>query len=264
MFRKNLKYILIVAVLVVVIFASLHGADNPAKSILLGVSSPFLKTFRIFSGGVSGFFDFIGSIGDLKNENERLIGENQKLTADNNRLQDAGKENDILRRQLELAPRKDFDLEAVYIIGQDPQGLGNYFIVDKGANVGIRTGMPAIVSDGILIGKVSDVYANTAKIRLMTDPGSAINAETLDSGTKGIVRGEYGLGLKMDMMSQSDVLNEGDAVITSGLGGELPKGLTIGKISQIGQSADKLFQEAAIVPAVDSSGLRVVFLVKGW
>jgi cell shape-determining protein MreC len=53
-------------------------------------------------------------------------------------------------------------------------------------------------------------------------------------------------------------------VISSGLGGELPRGLTIGKISQVGQSVDKLFQQAAIVPAVDYSDLRVVFVIKGW
>jgi len=262
--RKNLKYLLIVFILLVVIFVSFHGADKPVKRIFFGISSPFLKTFRIFSGGVSGFFDFLGSIGNLKNESEKLLKENGELIAENNRLKDTEKENQTLRQQLDLAPRKNFDLEASFVIAQDPQGQRNYFIIDKGENTGIRTGMPAVVSKGIMVGRVSESYPDTAKIMLVTDPSSVINAEVLDSGARGIVKGEYGLGLKMDMVSQTDVLNEGDSVITSGLGGEIPRGLTIGKISQVGQSANKLFQEASIVPMANFSDLRVIFVVKGF
>jgi rod shape-determining protein MreC len=217
---------------------------------------------RIFSGGASGFFQFMGSIGDLKNENEKLIGENQSLLAQNNRLKDAENENQSLRQQLSLAPRKNFDLESSFIIAQDPQGLGNYFLIDKGENSGIKTGMAAIVSDGILVGQVTDAYSSSAKVTLITDPTSAINAEVQNSGAKGIVNGEYGLGLQMGMISQAEVLSEGDTVIASGLGGKIPRGLTIGKIGRIGQSPDKLFQTASVVPAIDVSDLRTVFIIK--
>jgi len=261
-FRKNIKHIVVVFVLLAVIFISFRFGDNPVKGFVLGVSSPFLKTFRIFSGGISGFFDFLGSIGELKKENEKLISENQSLLVENNFLKGAEKENISLRQQLDLAPRKNFDLEASFVIGQDPQGFGNYLLIDKGEDVGIRVGMPAIISDGILVGRVSEAHKNTSKITLITDPESVINAESQETRTKGIVRGEYGLGLKMDMISQADIINDGDAVVTSGLGGEVPRGLTIGKISGISQSADKLFQEASIIPAADFSSLRVVFIIK--
>jgi len=260
--QKNIKYLVIVFILLVVIFASLRSANNPVKGAILTVSSPFLKTFRIFSGGASGFFEFMGSIGDLKNENEKLVGENQSLLAQNNRLKDAEKENQILREQMNLAPRNNFDLEASFVIAQDPQGLGNYFLIDKGENFGIKTGMVAIVSSGILVGQVTEVYSSSAKVTLITDPSSAINAEVQNSGAKGIVNGEYGLGLKMGMIPQTEVLSEGDTVITSGLGGKIPRGLTIGKIGQVGQSPDKLFQMASVVPAVDVSDLRTLFIIK--
>lgn len=260
--RKNIKYLLIAGVLIVVIFASLRSANNPARGVILSVSSPFLKTFRIFSGGVSGFFEFMGSIGDLKSENEKLVEENQSLLAQNNRFKDAEKENQDLRKQLDLAPRSEFDLESSFVISQDPQGLGNFFLIDKGENAGIKTGMAAIISNGILVGQITESYANTAKVTLITDPSSAINAEVQKTGAKGIVNGEYGLGLRMGMISQKEVLSEGDTVIASGLGGKIPRGLTIGKIGQIGQSPDKLFQVASVVPAIDVSGLRTVFIIK--
>ena len=259
--RKNIKFLSIVFVLLILIFVSFRGADNPLKGFVLRVSSPFLKTFRIFSGGISDIFGFLGSIGELKNENESLIRENQGLLAENARFKDIEKENGVLREEFKLAPKNKFDLEASFVIAQDPQGLGKYIIVDKGSNKGIRAGMSAIVSSGILIGRVTDVYSSTAKITLITDPASAINAEVQDSGSKGIVNGEYGLGIRMNMISQAQEIKEGDRVVTSGLGGEMPRGLVIGNISRIDQSRDRLFQEASILPEANLSDLRIVFLV---
>ncbi|MCX6763090.1 MAG: rod shape-determining protein MreC [Candidatus Moranbacteria bacterium] len=260
--RKNIKFLSIVFILLILIFVSFRGADNPLKGFVLSVSSPFLKTFRIFSGGMSDFFNFLGTIGDLKDENGKMIQKNQELLAENARLKDIEKENGILREEFGLAPKNKFDLEASFVVAQDPQGLGNYIIVDKGSNKGIKTGMPAVISDGILIGRVTDVYSNTAKITLITDPASAINAEVQDSSSKGIVNGEYGLGIKMNMISQAQEIKEGDLVVTSGLGGEMPRGLVIGKISRINQSKDKLFQEASVLPEANFSDLRIIFVVK--
>lgn len=262
--RKNLKFLSIVIILIIVIFVSSRGADNPVKGFALTITSPFLKTFRIFSGGAAGFFDFLGSIGDLKRENEKLTKENQELIAQNARLKDTEGENEILRKEIKLAPREKYNLEASFIIAQDPGGQGNRFLIDKGEKSGISENMPVIVSGGILVGKVSEVFSSTARISTVTDQSSAVNAEVTDSRAKGIVRGTFGLGLMLDMISQADVVKEGDGVITSGLGGEMPRGLLIGKIGQVGQSQDKLFQQATILSPVDFSGLRLVFMVKSW
>lgn len=251
-----------IILLVAIIFISSRGADNPVKGILLGASSPFLKTFRIFAGGFQGLFHFLGSIGDLKNENQDLLEENRRLLAEGARLKDVEKENETLRKELGLVPKGRYEFEASFVIAQDPQGLGNFFIIDKGKNKDIRTGMPVVVSNGILIGKIAEVYPNSAKVLLLTDQNSSINAEVTDSGARGIIKGVYGLGIMMDMISQAEVIKEGDEVITSGLSNETPRGLYIGKIGQVGQSSDKLFQQSDIILPVDLSALRVVFVIK--
>jgi len=76
------------------------------------------------------------------------------------------------------------------------------------------------------------------------------------------VGGVYGLGIVMDMVAQVDALNEGDMVITSGLGGNIPKGLLIGKIQEINISSDKLFQQAIVMPRVRYQSLDTVFVIK--
>ena len=253
-----------IILLIIIIFISVRGADNPLKGFLLRMESPFLKTSRIFSGGTEDFFHFLGSIGELKSENEKLLQENGGLLAKNALLKDTESENKLLRQELSLLPRKNYDLEGSFVITQDPQGLGNYLLIDKGKNNDLKAGMPIIISNGILAGKITDVYPTSAKVALISGKNSAVNAEIEDSGAKGIVRGAYGLGLVMDMISQSEVVKEGDTVITSGLGGDMPRGLYVGKIKEAGQSADKLFQQASLTSPVDFSSLRVVFAVKGF
>jgi rod shape-determining protein MreC len=259
---KNKKLYFVVIVLLIIVFTFSRGADNPVKGSVLYLTSPFLKTFRIFSGGIQGFFHFLGTIGDLKTENEKLLGENRELEAKIALLKDIENENRLLREQMDLLPRKEYSLESSFVIAQDPLGQGNYLFIDKGEGSGIKAGMPAIVSRGILVGKVTEVYPNSAKVVLINEKNSAVNCETEDTGAKGIVKGAYGLGLVMDMISQSEVVKEGDVVITSGLGGNIPRGLYIGKVKEVGQSADKLFQQASIIAPVDFSSLRIVSIIK--
>ncbi len=262
--KKNTKIILTIVMLVVIIFVSARGGSNPVKGAVLGVSSPFLKTFRVFSGGAAGFFGFLGSIGDLKEENENLIKENQEIMAENIRLKDVKKENEKLRSELDLLPREKYDLEASFIIAQDQRNPGSRMIIDKGKDNGLKPGLPLVVSKSTLVGRISEVFSSTAIISLVTDPSSAVNAEVSDSGAKGILKGEYGTGLKLDMISQSEIVKEGDSVITSGLGEGMPRGLFIGKVDKVFQSEDKLFQQATILPAANLSDLRVVFAIKNF
>lgn len=262
--KKTWKFFFTIILLLAVIFISSRGADNPVKGFVLTLASPFLKTFRIFSGGTAGFLDFLGSIGNLKTENENLVRENMELLAENVRLKDIDAQNQELRRELDLLPRRKFELEASFVIAQDPREPGSSILIDKGESSGLKEGMPLIVANGILVGKISQAYPSAAKAVLLTDPASAVNAEIQDSGAKGIAKGEYGLGLKMDMVSQTEVIKEGDIVMTSGLGGEMPRGLLVGKIDKVFQSEDKLFQQATIIPAADVSDLKVVFAIKNF
>jgi rod shape-determining protein MreC len=198
----------------------------------------------------------------MQEDNEKLLLENNRLLARNISLQEMKNENDVLREQLRLLPRDKFDLEASFVIGQDPQGLGNWLTIGKGSRDGIAIGMPVIVSEGILVGRIDEVGPNYSRVNLITNTTSAINALDLETSAKGLLRGSYALGIMMDMISQGDVINNGDRVITSGLGGELPRGLLIGNIQEVGVSVDKLFQQAVVVPAVKYRDLDMVFVIR--
>jgi len=259
---KLIKLIIVVGICFLLIFLNPKGFFNPVRGFFLRVAYPFQKVFYLSSHKVSSTFTFLSSISDLKKENNDLIKENNHLAGMVALLSSEKKENESLREQLNLVPRDKFDLESAFVIGQDMHGLGSWLLIDKGRSSGIDVDMPVIVFDGILVGKVVEVYGNTAKINLLTDSSSSINVLDLETGSKGIIKGEYGLGIVMDMVSQSDVINTGDTVVTSGLGSNMPKGFLLGKIQEVRATQDKLFQQALVMPRVKYSKLDVVFVVK--
>lgn len=250
------------AACVLLIFFNPKGIFDPVRNIFLEISAPFQKTFYIFGRGIEETFSFLGSIGELKNENADLAKENNSLAAEVASLQQAKNENETLREQLNLAPRNKFNLEASFVSGQDPQNLGSWLMIDKGSADGIQAGMSVIVSDGILVGKIAETGYHNSKVSLLTDSGSAVNVSDLETGAKGIIHGTYGLGIVMDMVAQTDILNENDTVITSGLGGDVPRGLLVGKIQETKLSPDKLFQQAVVIPRARYQKLDLVFVIK--
>lgn len=262
-FTKKLSIFLIIFLICSIIIAiNPKGLFSPLKIFIFKVSYPFQKTFYLTGNATGRYWNFLTSFADVKKENEKLIKENYILQGELNNWKEQKRENEVLRSQLGLAPRDKFELEASFIIGQDIQGSGSWIMLDKGSNNGIRVGMPVIFSQGILVGKVEEVFSDSSKVFLLSHAESNINAIDLETGAKGILRGEYGLGLILDMVSQKEVLNVGDTVVTSGLGGNLPKGLSLGRIQEIHSSTDKLFQQAIINPIVKAHSLEVVFVIK--
>lgn len=259
---KIIKLIAVMIVCLILIFLNPRGFFNPARGFFLIVSAPFQKVFYQAGGKIDETVYFLKSLAELKNENANLSKENNFLAAKIAELEQEKNENKILREQLDLLPRDKFNLVGGFVIGQDPQGSESWIIFDKGEKDGIAPGMPVIVFNGILVGKVDEVYSGSSKINLLTGSNSFVNAADVETGAKGIVRGEYGLGIIMDMVTQTDGLNEGDTVVTSGLGSNIPRGLLVGKIKEIKKSQDKLFQEASIIPRVKYSQLDIVFAIK--
>jgi rod shape-determining protein MreC len=255
--------VLVVAVCGLLIFLNPSNFFSPVRTIFLEIFSPFQKIAYLSSLKLERAREFIFSIGQIKKENEKLLKENQKLLSENAKLSDTKRQNDVLKEQLGLLPREKFALENAYVIGQDPNGFGNWIEISKGSGSGIGEGMPVIVSEGFLIGKIGEVQKNSSQVILTTNPRSIVNAMVSETGTKGIVRGEFGLGIIFDMILQTETVNPGDAVITSGIGKGVPRGIFIGNVRDVKLSSDRLFQQATVVSPVQFSKLEIVSVIKG-
>ena len=81
--------------------------------------------------------------------------------------------------------------------------------------------------------------------------------------TTGIVRGERGLSLKMELIPQNEVISGGDVIITSGLETGTPRGLVIGTIDSVIKESRSPFQTAIIRSPVNFGNLDYVLVIIG-
>jgi rod shape-determining protein MreC len=234
----------------------------PLRTSVATVTLPFQKIFSVTAFELGDIYRFFSSIGELKSENERLEKERLQLLVENARYADVSKENDELRKEIGLLPRDKFSLKAATVIGRDVSGMGNWISIDQGSLDGITNGMSVIVDKGVLIGRVVEIFPSNARVMLLSNPESLVSGIALDTEATGIVRGEYGLGFLFDMVLQTDTLTVGDSIMTSGLGGDVPRGLLIGTLQDVHLSNDRLFQQASVVSPVRFDRIRYVFVIQ--
>jgi rod shape-determining protein MreC len=260
--RKIFLVAVIVAVCGLLVFFIPVSFFSPARRAILVVAYPLEKILHFTALEIRDGKDLIFSIGKLKKDNNSLREENEIMTAQQVELDDLKKENDQLRKQLDLVPRQNFNLQSASVIGQDATGSNSWILIDQGRNAGLAKGMAVIVSKGNLVGRVDEIQDKTAKVNLVTHPESLINAEVSEGGARGIIRGEFGLGLLMDMVVSADQLEKGNKIFTSGIGGDIPRGFFIGTVKETYVTSDGLFKQATVIPAVEFSRLQFVFVVK--
>ena len=152
------------------------------------------------------------------------------------------------------------------MISQPSRAFDQTIVVSAGSDDGVAVDAPVVTADG-LVGTVTRVTANAARVRLLTDESSAVSALDLTTGAAGIVEhGQSGDSLVLSRVSKKEVVHEGDEIITAGTrSGELasryPKGITIGHVTFVGQLNTDLYLQVLVVSDVDFSALDSVLVL---
>lgn len=149
------------------------------------------------------------------------------------------------------------------VIGKDPSPFLKYVLIDQGSDQGIRAGMPVVTNKG-LVGKIEAVTASAARVKLITDSTSMINAIVVDVDAECMVSGSITGDVTIEMVSQDVNLEPGQIVQTSGLGGDFPSDFIIGQVLNVNQINNELFQSASILPAEDFNALQAVLVVSNF
>ncbi|MGR3714015.1 MAG: rod shape-determining protein MreC [Shimia sp.] len=103
-------------------------------------------------------------------------------------------------------------------------------LLNIGQRDGIVDGWAAM--DGVgLVGRISGVGHNTARVLLLTDTASRIPAVIQQSGQSALIVGDNSVAPLIDFVETPDLVRPGDRVVTSGDGGVFPGGLLIGQVA---------------------------------
>jgi rod shape-determining protein MreC len=253
----------------IVIGLAILGVTILAISGLLGriigsVASPLVDTQTWVSKRIQAFEDFLTVPRDvtiLQQENANLKNEISQLQAEVLILKQQVSETEILYALLDFArSRPENKYIAASVIGRDPSPFLNYIIIDHGSDDGIFKGMPVVTQQG-LVGRVDAVIATAARVQLITDPNSTVNVRLEKAKTDAQVSGTISGDLSLEMINLDVNLEQGDLVLTSGLGGSFPADVLLGQVLSIVRDNKSLFQQATIQPVVDFTTLRAVLVI---
>jgi rod shape-determining protein MreC len=234
---------------------------QPMKDLVAQVTSPIQEMLTSAMGKVSELRQLYVDMRACAAENEELQQMVDQLIIENVRLREAEIENVTLREQLNFKQASpSFELLSAQVIGRDPTNLAGYLIIDRGTEEGVAVGMPVLTDRG-LVGRVTETAPHSAKVLLITDPSSAVNALIQESRATGVVQGSVGQGLTMRYIQQTEEIKPGDLVLTSGLGGNFPTRLIIGQVTSVTKKDVELFQEAEVRPSVDFGRLEMVMVL---
>jgi rod shape-determining protein MreC len=271
MFKNKKKSILkYLAVIGLLIFLHYTKILLPIEKGIMHLVNPLAGGFYSFSSNIKVAYKDSLDKRDLQkiiNEQEETIKE---LTVENAKLSDLIEENDKLRHHLKFLESNDYDYVLANVISggiflsSDEEGTN--IIIDKGSDDGLISGLAALDSKGIMIGKILEVKAKTSKISLTTSGNCKLAATMLTdenrSGTSGVTEGDMGLTIKMQFVPQSENVKEGDIVISSGLEENIPHGLVIGKVIRVEKDSNEVWQSLVIESIAELDELRIVSLIK--
>jgi len=260
---KKYLYIgaLVVGIFLLAVADGRHYLDTP-KSFIITLTQPVTKPIVSAGKSVTNFFSFFGSVGSLSQKNKQLEEDVRNLKSQLASKGELENENSILRQEIGLLPRGQFNLVPAEVLFSDPSNLVQFVLINKGKKNGVSEGM-AVLASGILVGRVVEVSGDSSKVLLATDSTSAIPAMIQQTRVPGILKGQIGSSLLMDLIPQGEQIKPGDLVVTSGLGETFPKGILVGEIESVKAQENQPLQQAQVRTLLNFKKLEIVEIVIG-
>ncbi len=230
--------------------AAISEIQRPVQTVLV----------TTFSAIGSVWESYIGLVGlrDRYNELERRY---QNLEHDRAQMLELQEENARLRELLSAGEPIASSMLASRVIAFDPSNWIQAITIDKGSSDGVQVGMAAITYEGV-VGQVSAVGLTSAKVLLLTDHSSGVEAVLQGSRIRGIVEGAGRRSLRWRFVLEEDEVKPGDRLVTSGMDGIYPPGLFIGRVANVERNTAGMFQQIDVSPAVNMAKLEEVLLIK--
>ena len=182
------------------------------------------------------------------------------------RTQQLAEENTRLRALLDLKPALAVRSLPAEVLFEAADPYSRKVFIDRGTQHGVVAGAPVINDAGVL-GQVTQAYAMTAEVTLLSDKDAAIpvlNTRTQQRSAAfgGAVSGAAGGGMELRFMSGNADVQVGDLLQTSGLDGIYPPGLPVARVVAVERRVESGFARITLNPAANADGVRHVLVLE--
>lgn len=227
------------------------------KSFMFIITNPISFGLLQIDKNIRRQFYFLFQARLSAQENKALKEQISKLFAENAKLK-----RDLAQTESMLSQEKHLDPRNYNLIPARPIGISRYLKIDQGSSAGVKVAQ-AVVFNENLIGKVVAVSEKASNVALLTDPSSKVAAfsQGLEGKAKGILLGQFGVDLILDKILHEEKVNVGDLVYSEGTEENLPRGLILGRVTEVMERGNEVFKSAKVQNVFDIRDLELVFVI---
>lgn len=213
-------------------------------------------------------FIIVDNIGESLSTRTRLLAENEELRSQNlllkARLQKFSaleSENMRLRSLLDSSFNVGDKVLIAELLRVDLDPFTRQIVINKGSDNNIYIGQPLLDADGI-IGQIIHVSRYSSTAMLITDPSHALPIQMNNSGQRAIAVGT-GRPNELELLHipSNTRMQEGDLLVSSGLGGRFPAGYPVARVSSIENIPGQAYLHIIAEPSARLQRSREVLLV---
>lgn len=197
----------------------------------------------------------------LAKENEELRRETLILRARVAKMAALSAENARLRQLLNSSSHLDDSVLIAELIAVAPDPLRHVVVINKGRDADVYVGQAVIDAHG-LVGQVIEVSAFFSRVLLITDGTHAVPVQVNRNGVRAIAEGTGLIDeLQLTHVASTTDIQEGDLLVTSGLGGRFPAGYPVAVVSKVIKDSGQPFIKVNARPTAHLDQSRHLLLI---
>ncbi len=258
----SLRFAIVTVLSLIAMGADLYtDTSKQIRSFISSAVAPIQYVADLPQQGFEALTRYASSKQYLLEENQRL----RKLQLiQNERLQQTNMlvaENNKLRALLGTNIRVEAEKEIAEIMAVASNPFSHTVVIDKGSSDRVFQNQPVLDDLGV-VGQVSSVGNNTARVILLTDQTHAIPIRNLRNDVKGVLSGTGDINrMELNNIPHDTDIKTGDKLITSGLGGIFPDGYPVAQVVEVKTDLTKPFLKITAIPIAQVNRLKYVLLL---
>lgn len=264
------KYVLLILSIICVLLMGLSLVTDKINGPLRAVANytivPMQNGINTIGLWMSDLTQNMDTLKDMRAKNKALQEEIDELTVKNSLLQQEKHELDRLRELYALDQQyADYKKVGARVTANDTGNWFSSFVIDKGSKDNIKVDMNVMAKTG-LVGIVTEVGPNWARVRSIIDDSSNVSAVVLSTSDLCIVNGDLKLmqdgRIRFEQLPNNGTeISAGEPVVTSHISSKFLPGILIGYINEVHTDSNNLTRSGYLTPTVDFQHLQEVLVI---
>lgn len=222
---------------------------------------PVRETLRVPADVATELGGFFTRHRLLQNERDALRIERASLLASVHAGREISRENTELRALLKLQARPGQQLVHAAMLYRGHDWFAQQLVLDRGARAKLRPGLPVVDASG-LVGQLSQVYASSSEVTLVSSPNQLTPVFIERTGQRGLVAGSGRGALELKYMPGNADVRVNDRLLTSGIDRVYPAGIPVARVTRVTHSQSGPYLRVACAPLAGLDRSRAVLVLR--